>query len=73
MALPFYLFNAYSGGDKYNVIYKKMNSNVPLFHATLKFLRNRLTDSDQILYTYSLETSKTGVLQLHFSEGARKP
>ena len=30
------------------------------FNATLKFLGNSLTDQDQILYTYSLETSKTG-------------
>ena len=42
-------------------------------HVTLKFLGYRLTDLDQILYTYSLENRKTEEVLQHFSEDARKP
>ena len=41
------------------------------FHVKLNFLGNRLIDYDQILYTYSLEASKTTELQQHFSEGTK--
>ena len=41
------------------IYYIKISSNMSHFHVALKFLGNRLTDQDQILYTYSLEISKT--------------
>ena len=43
----------------------KIGSNVSHFNIMLKFLGNRLTDQDQILYTYSFEISKTKDLQLY--------
>ena len=46
-------------------MYKKFSSNVSQIYVTLKFLRNLLTDEDQILYTYSLKTSKINELQRH--------